>query len=474
MAVRRIQYDETGTGGLNTGDGVGIDNIDNGGLGGGGYSGGSGGSGGGSGVTTNTYVFSIQVNEDTFSSFVNNSIQPTPKVVRITKESLAAGPKKIEVKKKGYVAQECYIISMIDDDVPIIDRPNGESPLGLNQKQIQVQKYIGDTLDGPARIIQSSTRDLIFTLNQATDDYNDEKIYDVKFNIGGSGTPVLISKNSKKNAEFFPIAGVSTYEDLGNTKYKITSSDLTLFRITDISITSYSGPLPSDAPLTKRQRRAFNSKKRRGVEPDPVIGKGETKRIEANLNESLELDITLVSNIEITVNVENVAQLQPELDPQIALVKTDPRKYNINSKAGAPLLIQKNEDVSAITIIVGDDILEFDELGDDDIIGLTIPHRVFKKIGQYNIKIFPFSMSDYEAEVNEVEEEFVEEKELVLTPKEKKKKVLKEEKVIIPEEKPEALFNPYSPVSDPIINDGRNARLDGRPNNEIRDKDINT
>ena len=466
----RDTYNQNGNGG-NSGENNLVRNTDDGGSGGGG-NGGNGGNGGSS-VTTNTYVFSIKCNISGAGVMVNGGIRGgAPKEIRISKADLAKRSYKIEVIKHSVVAQECYIISMIDDDVPIIDRPNGESKLGLNQKQIQVQKYSRDRLDGQAKIIQSTNQVLNFTLNKAIDDYNDEKIYDVKFNIGGSGTPVLISKNSKKNAEFFPIAGVSTYEDLGNTKYKITSSDLTLFRITDISITSYSGPLPSDAPLTKRQTRAFNRKKRRGVEPDPVIGKGETKRIEANLNESLELDITLVSNIEITVNVENAAQPQPELDPQIALVKTDPRKYNINSKAGAPLLIQKNEDVSAITIIVGDDILEFDELGDDDIIGLTIPHRVFKKIGQYNIKIFPFSMSDYEAEVNEVEEEFVEEKELVLTPKKKKKKVLKEEKVVIPEEKPEALFNPYSPVSDPIINDGRNARLDGRPNNEIRDKDI--
>ena len=444
MAVRRIQYDETGTGGLNTGDGDGIDNIDNGGLGGGGYSGGSGGSGGGSGITTNTYVFSIQVNENTFSSFVNNSIQPTPKVVRITKESLAVGPKKIEVKKKGYVAQECYIISMIDDDVPIIDRPNGESPLGLNQKQIQVQKYIGDTLDGPARIIQSSTRDLIFTLNPA-EIIDTPKLHKIKFNISGKGSPVSILKNSTKNAEFFPIAGETNYKDISGTTYKITSSNSKLFRITDMVINK--------------------------------VG-AASKELKAEPNESLEALITLNANYIVSITTEKVEPVQPALNPRISLVNDDPRKYNINEKTGVPLLIKKNKDVQAITLIVGDDILEFDELDDASIIGLTIPSKVFGKIGQYKIKLFPFSFEDYEnsiREQNKKEEAEVvveEEEEVTLIPAEKKKKkVLTEEKVVIPEEKAEDFYNAYStvgePVSEPIANFG------GSSTTQVMQSDIN-
>jgi hypothetical protein len=446
MAVRRIQYDETGNGG-NSGDNN-VDNIDNGGSGGGGYSGGSGGSGGGSGVTTNTYVFSIQVNEDTFSSFVNNSIQPTPKVVRITKESLAVGPKKIEVKKKGYVAQECYIISMIDDDVPIIDRPNGESPLGLNQKQIQVQKYIGDTLDGPARIIQSSTRDLIFTLNQA-EIIDTPKLHKIKFNISGKGSPVSILKNSTKNAEFFPIAGETNYKDISGTTYKITSSNSKLFRITDIVINK--------------------------------VG-AASKELKAEPNESLEALITLNANYIVSITTEKVEPVQPALNPIISLVKDEERRYNINTKAGVPLLIQRNSDVKAITLIIGDDVMEFDDLGDDNIVGITIPETSFKKIGKYEIKLFPFSFEDYENSIREEVEEDTDTnlEEVIITPKKKKKKVLKEEKVVIPEEKAEDLYNPYNPTIGPINNDGRNGGndRDGRnergelPNNEIRDNNI--
>ena len=444
MAVRRIQYDETGNGG-NSGDNN-VDNIDNGGSGGGGYSGGSGGSGGGSGVTTNTYVFSIQVNEDTFSSFVNNSIQPTPKVVRITKESLAVGPKKIEVKKKGYVAQECYIISMIDDDVPIIDRPNGESPLGLNQKQIQVQKYIGDTLDGPARIIQSSTRDLIFTLNQA-EIIDTPKLHKIKFNISGKGSPVSILKNSTKNAEFFPIAGETNYKDISGTTYKITSSNSKLFRITDMVINK--------------------------------VG-AASKELKAEPNESLEALITLNANYIVSITTEKVEPVQPALNPIISLVKDEERRYNINTKAGVPLLIQRNSDVKAITLIIGDDVMEFDDLGDDNIVGITIPETSFKKIGKYEIKLFPFSFEDYENSIREEVEEDTDTnlEEVIITPKKKKKKVLPKEKIKIPDEKPEDLYNPYNRAGGRTENnevgngrDGRNDRS-GRPDNQIRDNNI--
>ena len=443
MAVRRIQYDETGNGG-NSGDNN-VDNIDNGGSGGGGYSGGSGGSGGGSGVTTNTYVFSIQVNEDTFSSFVNNSIQPTPKVVRITKESLAVGPKKIEVKKKGYVAQECYIISMIDDDVPIIDRPNGESPLGLNQKQIQVQKYIGDTLDGPARIIQSSTRDLIFTLNQA-EIIDTPKLHKIKFNISGKGSPVSILKNSTKNAEFFPIAGETNYKDISGTTYKITSSNSKLFRITDIVINK--------------------------------VG-AASKELKAEPNESLEALITLNANYIVSITTEKVEPVQPALNPIISLVKDEERRYNINTKAGVPLLIQRNSDVKTITLIIGDDVMEFDDLGDDNIVGITIPETSFKKIGKYEIKLFPFSFEDYENSIREEVEEDTDTdlEEVIITPKKKKKKVLPKEEIKIPDEKPEDLYNPYNRDGGSENNDGRNRRdgrngQGGRPDNQIRDNNI--
>ena len=139
----------------------------------------------------------------------------------------------------------------------------------------------------------------------------------------------------------------------------------------------------------------------------------------------------------------------------------------MNTKAGVPLLIQRNSDVKAITLIIGDDVMEFDELGDDNIIGITIPETSFKKIGKYEVKLFPFSFEDYENSIRESVEE-VKEEEIKITPKKEKKKVIKQEKIVIPEEKIEDVVNPYNQTTGlgggilPPDMPG------GRPNNEVR------
>jgi hypothetical protein len=57
--------------------------------------------------------------------------------------------------------------------------------------------------------------------------------------------------------------------------------------------------------------------------------------------------------------------------------------------------------------------------------------------------------------------------EVIITPKKPNKPILPKEKIIIPDEKPEDLFNPYSPVGDPIANFG------GSSTNQLMSSDIN-
>jgi hypothetical protein len=435
MAIREINnnneslnYDENlGGGGFGGGANnlIRIDDSDGGG---------SGGSGGGLDNTpVNTYVFKITANLEGFTTTVNGDVQPTPQSVRITKDSLINKPKKIEVKKKGHTTQECYIISMIDDDTPIID--NGSNKLGLNQKVVQLQKYNGDIMVGPPLPLLGGTGRLIFTLNQAI--ISDEPVlHKIQFNISGKGSPVSILKNGTKNAEFFPTVGETNYRDISGTTYKIRSSDSKLFRITDMVITKAGASF---------------------------------KELKAEPNESLEALITLNATYIVSITTKRVEPVQPALNPIISLVKDEERRYNMNTKAGVPLLIQRNSDVKAITLIIGDDVMEFDELGDDNIIGITIPETSFKKIGKYEVKLFPFSFEDYENSIRESVEE-VKEEEIKITPKKKKKKVIKQEKIVIPEEKIEDVVNPYNRADGRTENnDGRKG---GRPDNQIRDNNI--
>jgi len=437
MAIKEINnnneslnYDENiGGGGNSRGEDYLIDD----GIGGGGSGGGTGGGTGGGldNTNVNTYVFTITANLEGFTTTVNGDVQPTPQSVRITKDSLINKPKKIEVSKKGHTTQECYIISMVDDDTPIID--NGSNKLGLNQKVVQLQKYNGDIMVGPPLPLLGGTGRLIFTLNQAI--ISDEPVlHKIQFNISGKGSPVSILKNSTKNAEFFPIVGETNYKDISGTTYKIRSSDSKLFRITDMVIT--------------KEGASF-------------------RELKAEPNESLEALITLNATYIVSITTEKIEPVQPALNPIISLVKDEERRYNMNTKAGVPLLIQRNSDVKAITLIIGDDVMEFDELGDDNIIGITIPETSFKKIGKYEVKLFPFSFEDYENSIRESVEE-VKEEEIKITPKKEKKKVIKQEKIVIPEEKIEDVVNPYNQTTGlgggilPPDMPG------GRPNNEVR------
>ena len=324
-------------------------------------------------TVSNVFVFNIITNTPNkkFQTLINGteSAVGSSKQIRITRESLATQSYKIEVKANGYTnLKEYYMIEMVDDGAPIIINPKIDQPLGLNTKDVVLTLYRNGTAVGvPKSIRNISDNDLIFTLRKLqsdTDEPEEPTSYTVSFNISGVGNPVSVLKNGNSDAEFFPSIGDSTYTDVENTKYIIRSSDSSLYRITSI-----------------------------------IWETNKLERLVAEPGETLELDITLSKNYSFTIKTEEIFQGTAATNPQIELLKTDARKYNINSKLGVPLMFRKNEDVKTITVIVGDDILEFDNLDKGTLCGITIPHSVFNKIGKYDIQIFPFSLDEYEDEV---------------------------------------------------------------------------
>ena len=362
---------------------------------------------------TNLFVFNISSNESTFTTLLDGEIFNN-KVIRITRDSLSKSSKRIEVKKNGYSNNEYYIIEMVDDGSPIIINPNIEQPLGISTKDVVLTKYTktpNKVVGTPTSIANTVSSNLSFTFNKLRggDEYEEPKKYTISFNIIGSGTPVSILKNSNKNAEFFPNVGLTEYEDSDGTKYVIRSSNTSLNRITKISWDN--------------------------EELSP-----------ANTNESLELAITLKNNYSFQIETEEVFQGTPSADPKIELINTDARRYNINSKVGVPLMFRKNNDVQAITVIVGDDVLEFDDLDSGNLCGITIPHSVFKNIAKYNIKIFPFSFNDYENQVRPAEPADIIQTKAIVRDKVIKEKVIKE-KVVKETPTKEDIYNPYVPTS---------------------------
>ena len=338
---------------------------------------GSGGGGGGSTIvedttTSNLLVFNISSNEKSFTTFVNGEAVGDNKRVRITRQDLAKETKKIQVKKAGYSNNEYYTIELVNDGAPIINNPKIDQPLGLSTKDIVLTKYTNGVVSSPVKSIKNSVSvslEFTFSKLKGGDEYEEPKSYTSSFNVSGKGSPVGVLKNGNKKAQFFVKSGASSYSDVEGTEYIISSADLSLYRITNILYTSNS----------------------------------QTKELKANAGESLQITVKLNSDYIFDIITEEVKQATPALNPQIELVKTDARTYNINSKAGVPLMFRKNADVQAITVVIGDDVLEFDELDAGNLCGITIPHNVFNKIGRYNVKIYPFSFDDYEQQVRPAE-----------------------------------------------------------------------
>lgn len=220
MPVNLKQFDEQE--GYNNQDevlgGGGSNNIDDVFIDAGG--GGGGGSSSGGRVSTptvaDTFVFTIKSNQTGFTTTVNGNPVPTNQSVRITRESLATEDKLIKISKKGYLCTEYYIVTMVDDDLPIIKNLNvSDTPLGISTKDIVLRTFLNGEEQLPISIRNTTTSILNFNLRRANDEYEEPGKYKVKFNIGGSGAPVSILKNGNKNAEFFPPSGESEYEDLG-------------------------------------------------------------------------------------------------------------------------------------------------------------------------------------------------------------------------------------------------------------------
>ena len=363
-------------------------NLFGGGAGGGGFTGltanifdGGGGSSGGTNfgidvpiiATSTNRTFQITSNVAGAQIYINgiNSFKTTSENITFTKQELLSGDNTITVVKEGYTTGEKYVISVENPSGATIIRPpvlninNITQTLGLSNTVIRVKYYINDVQQSlnDSETVTSVVQNLNFNLTERLA-VSEAALYNFTVNVSGAGNSVRVIKNG--SVEFFPDNGSTPYSDISGTIFRVESANTSLYRITQIQ--SNTRPPISAAP-----------------------------------NESLSYNITLNNNVSITITTELVKAPRPALNPKITLLKQQSIIYNINSKLGVPIGFLKNADVKAVTVIIGQDILEFDDLQDGDVAGITIPHSVFKNIGKYGAKIFPFSLSDYENEVRPVE-----------------------------------------------------------------------
>lgn len=331
----------------------------------------NGGGGGGVRVTSPDYIFNVSADVRGADVLINgvSSGKQTPAEIRVSKSDLITnGEKVITLVKTGYTTNEKYVVSLDTLGATLVKNDVFDGGYGgLSQSQI-VCKYYIKNVEQPTLVNYNigNSKKLLFKLSASSGVSSGNTEYNFIINSTGKDGSVLIRKNTKKSANMFPDNGKTTYRDRLNTQYTILSSDITKYRISKI------------------------------VYEDGSTLTANNNIITADASESLTLQFSLSKNFIVNVEVEDVPTFTPPPLPLLKLIKTHSRLYNINSNEGVPIAFEKNASVNAITIIVGDDILEFDELGDGEICGITIPHSAFEKIGKYNIKIFPFSFDDYD------------------------------------------------------------------------------
>ncbi len=322
------------------------------------------------------YVVRVSSNQSGANIFVNgvNTQKTTPENISVTKTQLVSGDVEITVSKEGFSTLEKYVLSLsVLDGSVVINNSRFDQPLGLSTADINIQYFIGNTEQTPSTLIKNGNFIFTdFTLSKTRILPTDSNLLLFNVFVAGVTNSVLVNKNGQ--VDLYPTLGSNNYGDIKGTLFSIKSSDARLYRITEII----------------------------------VEGEGEAvETLTANTDESLNINLTLNKSYSVKIQTEELRQSLPALDPKVSLLDSDTRTYNINSKVGVPLVIRKNSDVKAITVVVGENIFEFDTLDEGDIAGVTIPHSAFRGLGQYSVKIYPFSLKNYETQVRPTTPPFV-------------------------------------------------------------------
>ena len=298
----------------------------------------------------------------------------TPKRYSIRKSELfVEGPQTITVRSFGYDSDERYVFSVIpreDSNIPIEDinilrdSKDPSNIIGLQNLRIDVKSYKGD--DEIEYVLDNGNFiTLPFTLTAVSDnkdisleDENKEvEVSTMVISMDGPDASVIVSSNGESD---FLNRGTEEFKDSYGTKYFIKTSSPKLYRIAEITV---------------------------------IDSNGKSEVLKAGASESLSTEIVLSGDVKVSVLSRRLVKVEKR-KPEIRLKSVGTQTYNINDKTDIPIIIEKNDAVRAISLIIGEEILEFDDVKQGRYMGIEIPHNLVEKIGQYQIKLFPYAISE--------------------------------------------------------------------------------
>lgn len=357
--------------------------------------------------TINNYVIRISSNVTGATIFNNGekTTSTTPSTLNVIKANFIGSSIRYEVKKDGYKSNIYYVVKMVSNQGL---QPRGylfqvnNSILGLSKNKLIVEKYVDGSLQ-QSYDVSTSFVDLRFDLEK---EEVKPKITTLPLtvNVSGLSEGVLLRSNTGEELEVGK--GKNDFVRVKGESFSVQSANTSIYRISSIEV-------------KEGGNRLFSR------------NKGES--IKAKNSESAKTKFTLNTPTTINIRVERPEKITPrpplpppqnptpigsptpapqpvirltpspeEGDPRIYRIDNKSKLHNINSKTGLPLAFRKNADVEAVTVFVGDETFEYDNLGDSEVAGIVIPARAFKNIGRYDIKMIPFSLDELEETRREI------------------------------------------------------------------------
>jgi hypothetical protein len=341
----------------------------------------------------------------------------TPKDYTIKlSELFTNGPQEFEVRKGKYITNQKYVLSVVPfgdnklDDITLLEDVETNRPNGVNQLQLDIKYYEDGQLKPYTTARNGTLIQLPFTLYKKPVEIIKDELKELTINLIGPDSSVqFITPDEDELLD----SGEDVYEEKLGTTISFKSPNTSLYRISEVTITD---------------------------------DEGNTEKLTAGKSESVSMEILLSRDLKLDIVTKNV--IKKEVLKPVIRIKGNPlKKYNINDKTDIPIIVEKNDDVKVISLIIGDEILEFDSLTKGKYQGITIPSRLVDKIGTYNVKLIPYSISELLAAKKNTEV-----KELPPPPPPKNPdKIIREQEVIVkqpdlpPNDKPVSNTNYTTP-----------------------------
>ena len=336
------------------------------------------------------YQFVTKTNGVKARLYIDDKLQGAlaPSIVKLSRtQILSARSQRVRVEIEGYTSNTEYEITTETTlGTPSAYNTQGPGPAGLS---VVVKKYVNGSIV-PYNGTNGSTSVLDFELVKEPIVIK-PKLNTFTINLSGPNGSVRATKNGNVSVKI--VKGKNTYTDTTNTKFSIVASDgYNIKRITQTE----SGKKPITITARPKQSLTFNSL----FDKANLVVDIETEKQLANPPSPPPIKPDTFTPPTPPPPKITPTPLGPE--PKIQLLDSGARTHNINSNTGIPIAFRKNDAVKAVTVFVGTESFEFDNLGNGEVVGIVIPHKAFANIGRYDVKIIPYSLDELDDTITEI------------------------------------------------------------------------